>query len=381
MKRLIIVLVVIVVCNPLQAQSVESSSTAGLTPANEPTVQAVQKVLPAVVNINTERILRRAVQDPYDAFFREFFGGPVLPQRELRQKVQSLGSGFVVDPSGYIITNEHVVERAADLKIHVTMSDGKTYSARYITGDPEVDLALIKVEGEKALPYISLDALSENLLGQTVLAIGNPLGYGIAVSRGILSANHRSVTIGEVEYKNLVQTDAAINPGNSGGPLVDLSGRLVGVNSMKMAYTPQGVPTQGLGFAIPGKTVREKVAYFIRVAKGEIPSETGRPASRKLFGFDAQDLTQELTEAFGYAPENGVLITDVEAGSPAAAAGFKRGLVIYKVGRYTINSVAELEEYLSKARTGEAADFQVGVIRRAGGQLVQQLQVVTLNAR
>lgn len=378
MKRLLILLVLMVACN-LSAAQVESVPT---NPASEPTVQAVQKVLPAVVNINTERIVRRAVQDPYDLFFREFFGGPARPQRELRQKVQSLGSGFIVDPAGYIVTNEHVVERAADLKIQVTMADGKTYSARYISGDPEVDLAFIKIESEKPLPFISLEALSENLLGQTVLAIGNPLGYGIAVSRGILSANHRSVNIGNVEYKNLVQTDAAINPGNSGGPLIDLSGKLVGVNSMKMAYSPQGVPTQGLGFAIPGKTVREKVAYFTRVAKGELPDEAGQPASRRLFGFDAQDLTQELVEAFGYAPENGVLITDVEPGSPAAAAGFKRGLVIYKVGRYIINSVAELEEYLSKASRGDAADFQVGVIRRAGGgQLVQEVQVVTLNAR
>lgn len=379
MKHLIILLALLAVCNPMEAADGVVGSA---TPATEPTVQAVQKVLPAVVNINTERIVRRAVQDPYDLFFREFFGGPARPQRELRQKVQSLGSGFLIDPAGYIVTNEHVVERAADLKIQVTMADGKTYSARYISGDPEVDLALIKIESDKPLPFISLDALSENLLGQTVLAIGNPLGYGIAVSRGILSANHRSITIGEVEYKNLVQTDAAINPGNSGGPLIDLSGNLVGVNSMKMAYSPQGVPTQGLGFAIPGRTVSDKVAYFIRIAKGEEPSGPERSAARRLFGFDAQDLTEELTEAFGYAPESGVLITDVEAGSPAGVAGFRRGLVIYKVGRYAINSVAELQDYLSKARRGDAADFQIGVIRRGGnGRLVQEVQVVTLNAR
>lgn len=362
--------------------SAPGQTVAGADPASELSVLAVQKVLPAVVNINTERIVRKAVQDPYDQFFREFFGAPTLPQRELRQKVQSLGSGFIVDPAGYIVTNEHVVERAADMKIQVTLADGNTYSARYIAGDSEVDLAFIKIESKTPLPFISLDGLSQNLLGQTVLAIGNPLGYGIAVSRGILSANHRSVTIGEVEYKNLVQTDAAINPGNSGGPLIDLAGSLVGVNSMKMAYSPQGVPTQGLGFAIPGKIVREKVSYFLKVAKGEVVSDRDRPASRRLFGFDAQDLTPELVEAFGYAPESGVLISDVEAGSPAGAAGFKRGLVIYKVGRYTINSTAELETCLSKAKRGETADFQVGVIRRLrDGRLAQELQVVSLVAR
>src|SRR5213076_70629 len=166
-------------------------------PASEPAVLALAKVLPAVVNINTERVVRRAVRDPFEDFYAQFFGYDRARPRELRQTVQSLGSGFIIDSAGYIVTNEHVVERAADLKIQVTMSDGKTYSARYISGDPSADLALIKIENKNALPFISLDDLSPNLLGETVLVLGNPMGYGISVSRGILSALNRTLTLDE----------------------------------------------------------------------------------------------------------------------------------------------------------------------------------------
>src|SRR5271156_1771045 len=217
-------------------------------PAAEPSVVAVNKTWPAVVNINTERIIRRTVQDPVDALFNQFYGAQVRPGREVSQKLMSLGSGFIIDPSGYIVTNQHVVERAADLKIQVTMTDGKTYDAKYIAGDEKADLALIKIEGKSPFPFISLDDLSPNLLGQTVLALGNPLGYGASVSRGILSALHRDMVVEDNEYKDLIQTDAAINPGNSGGPLIDISGKLVGISSVKMAFSPQGVPVQGIGF-------------------------------------------------------------------------------------------------------------------------------------
>src|SRR5262249_11722883 len=154
-------------------------------------------------------------------------GGPMRRPRVLSQKVQSLGSGFIVDPAGDIVTNEHVVERAAELKISVTTADGETYSGRYITRTPESDLAFLKIDSKDPLPYINLADISPNLLGETVLVLGNPLGYNGSVARGILSAKNRTVSINETEYKNLIQTDAAINPGNSGGPLVDLGGKLV----------------------------------------------------------------------------------------------------------------------------------------------------------
>jgi serine protease Do len=352
-------------------------------PAAEPSVVAVGKAMPAVVNINTERVVQRAVRDPYDELFNQFFGGPMRRPRVLSQKVQSLGSGFIVDPAGYIVTNEHVVERAAELKISVTTNDGKTYTARYITGESDTDLAFLKIDAKEPLPFINLAALSPNFLGQTVLVLGNPLGYGSSVARGILSAKNRTVSINEVEYKSLIQTDAAINPGNSGGPLVDLSGKLVGVSSVKMAFTPQGVPTQGLGFAIPGEIVRDRVAEFKKIAAGEKVTKKPetRSAARKFFGLQLQDLTPALTETLGYEPGSGVLIADVDARSPAEAAGMKQGLVIYQVGRYPVTSVRQIEELLAPIDTGSVVDFSVGVIRRVRGQNVRQIQTVSLTAK
>src|SRR5260370_1266930 len=243
-----------------------TSCWAQADPAAEPAVLAVAKVLPAVVNINTERVIHRTVRDPIEDFYAQFFGYYRGRPRVIRQTLQSLGSGFIVDPAGYIVTNQHVVERAADLKIKVTTNDGKTYSAHYITGDEKKDLAFIKIDSKESFPFISLDNISPNLLGETVIVVGNAVGYGSSISRGILSAAKRNITVDDIEYKDLVQTDAAINPGNSGGPVIDLSGRLVGISSAKMAFTPQGVPTQGLGFAIPANVVRDSVNHFKQVA-------------------------------------------------------------------------------------------------------------------
>ncbi|MDB6152835.1 MAG: Peptidase chymotrypsin/Hap [Chthoniobacteraceae bacterium] len=352
-------------------------------PNTEPSVIAVGKTMPAVVNINTERVIKRTVSDPYDDFFNNYFGGPMRPPRTLRQKVQSLGSGFIVDPAGYIVTNEHVVERAADLKISVTTPDGKTYDARYITGAPETDLAFLKIESKTPLPFISPNDLSPNLLGQTVLVLGNPLGYGSSVARGILSAKGRTIAVQNTEYKDLIQTDAAINPGNSGGPLVDLSGKLIGVSSVKMAFTPQGVPTQGLGFAISGEVVKAKVEEFKKIASNKGPVKKGviPTLAKKYFGLQVQDLTPELSESIGDESGSGVLISDVEADSPADRAGFKQGLVIHQVGRYQVNSAKQIEDLLEQVSSGSVVDFTVGIVRRVRGQNLRQFQPVSLTAR
>src|SRR5215208_7951564 len=247
-------------------------------PASEPAVLAVAKVLPAVVNINTERVVKRTVRDPFDDFYAQFFGNNRYRPREVRQTLQSLGSGFIIDPAGHIVTNQHVVERAADLKIHVTAHDGKTYRAHYIAGDDKTDLAFIKIDAQSDFPFINLDDISPNLLGQTVMVVGNAVGYGSSISRGVLSAVKRNITVDETDYKDLVQTDAAINPGNSGGPVIDLFGRLVGIASAKMAFTPQGVPTQGMGFAVPADVVRDSVNQFKKVAQKQA-TPTNQPAS------------------------------------------------------------------------------------------------------
>jgi serine protease Do len=355
-------------------------------PASEPAVLAVAKVLPAVVNINTERVVRRQVRDPFDDFAAQFFGVYRNRPREIRQTLQSLGTGFLVDPAGFIITNEHVVERAADLKIEVITNDKKSFKAHYITGDSKRDLAFIKIDSDKPLPFVNLQDISPNLLGQTVIVVGNALGYGSSVSRGVLSGAKRDITIDNVDYHDLLQTDAAINPGNSGGPLIDLSGRLVGISSAKMAFTPQGIPTQGLGFAIPADIVRQNVEEFKKVAEKRPPSkpagqdeETASSSADRLFGLQLQDLTNDLAGALGFATGKGVLISAVEPDSPADQAGIERGLVIYRVGKYEVNSVKDVERLLSRADSGSSVDFAVGIVgHNARGR---RIETVNLEAR
>lgn len=352
-------------------------------PAAEPVVLAVAKVMPAVVNIDAERVVRRQVRDPYEDFYSQFFGYYSRSRpREIRQTLQSLGSGFIVDPAGYIVTNEHVVTRAADLKIQVTTNDGKTHDAHYVTGDNKKDLALIKIDAKEAFPYIDLNNISPNLLGETVIVVGNALGYGSSISRGVLSGVKRNITIEDIEYKDLIQTDAAINPGNSGGPVIDVSSRLVGVSSAKMAFTPQGVPTQGLGFAIPADVVRDTVAQFRKVAQnqptGKQSTEPATSRIQQFFGMQLQDLTRDLTDALGYLPGKGVLITAVEPDSPADSAGIQRGLVIYRIGRRAVNSTKQVEQALTQVGSGAQVDLTVGIIRADGGQRVT---TVNLTAR
>ncbi|HYY14895.1 MAG TPA: trypsin-like peptidase domain-containing protein, partial [Chthoniobacterales bacterium] len=329
---------------------------------------------------------RRTVRDPIEDFYAQFFGYYRVRPREIRQTVQSLGSGFIVDPAGYIVTNEHVVERAADLKIKVTTNDEKTYSAHYITGDDKKDLAFIRIDANGPFPFINLDNISPNLLGETVLVVGNAVGYGSSISRGVLSATKRDITIDDTDYKNLVQTDAAINPGNSGGPVIDVSGRLVGISSAKMAFTPQGVPTQGLGFAIPAEVVRDSVAEFKKIAQKQPPpnkqpaaEEASSSNAERLLGIQLQDLTEQLADALGYARARGVLIAAVEPDSPADQAGLQRGLVLYRVGKHDVNSVKDAERLLSRASSGTSVDLVVGVVRSDGRS--QRVETVTLAPR
>lgn len=356
-------------------------------PASEPAVLAVAKVLPAVVNINSERVVKRTVRDPFDDVYAQFFGYNRFRPREVRQTLQSLGSGFIIDPAGYIVTNQHVVERAADLKIHVTAHDGKTYRAHYITGDDKTDLAFIKIDAQTDFPFINLDDISPNLLGQSVMVVGNAVGYGSSISRGVLSAVKRSITVDETEYKDLVQTDAAINPGNSGGPVVDLSGRLVGIASAKMAFTPQGVPTQGMGFAIPADVVRDSVNRFKQAPAMKQGKLKGSPAAaepgsarvEKLFGMQLQELTSELSDALNYLRGRGVLITAVEPDSPADDAGVKRGMVLYRVDKSTVSSVRQVDDALRAAESGANVEFTIGIIRARGEN--HELATLTLKAR
>jgi serine protease Do len=218
------------------------------------------------------------------------------------------------------------------------------------------------------------------------MVVGNAVGYGSSISRGVLSAVKRNITVDDIEYKNLVQTDAAINPGNSGGPVIDISGRLVGISSAKMAFTPQGVPTQGLGFAIPADVVRETVNRFKKIAQKQpeakkqlATSDASVSNTERLFGMQLQNLSQELSNALGYAQGRGVLITGVDPGSPADEAGIERGLVIYRVGQSEVNSVKQIENLLGPLQSGANVTFTVGVIRASGQG--RQLATLTMAAR
>ncbi len=226
------------------------------------------------------------------------------PPPDFAQKVQSLGSGFIVDPAGYIVTNEHVVERAADLKISVTTANGKTYDAQYITGAPDVDLAFLKIESETTAPFHQPQAIFRRTSSARPCSCSAIRSATAAPSPAASSARRTAPSRStRSNIKDLIQTDAAINPGNSGGPFVDLSGKLVGVSSVKMAFTPQGVPTQGLGFAIPRRGRAERCANSrrSRPAKGASKAP-GSPLARKFFGLQLQDLTPELARRSATSP-------------------------------------------------------------------------------
>jgi S1-C subfamily serine protease len=363
------------------AGALPASAASGPDPANEPIVQAVARALPAVVNINTERLVVRSVQDPFDQMFEGFFGRSYGPRR-IAQKVRSLGSGFFVDPEGYIVTNEHVVERAENLRIKITMANGKTYDAKYVYGDPDRDLALLKVDDSDKFPYIDLNQLSPNYIGQTCVAIGNPVGYQSSVSAGILSAKNRTVR----NMSGLLQTDAAINPGNSGGPLVDIAGKLVGVNSMKLSYTDTSAENQAenISFAIPNDIVADWVQNAIAIARGEkqAPSPADPVAVlRDRVGLELAELTPDVAAELGFWQIDGVLINKVEAGSPADKAGIKRGMVLRAVGPYATPELGAMPKELGKVKEGTRLLLSLARSLRQGRVIYQQNLQVPVVAR
>jgi S1-C subfamily serine protease len=363
----------------------------GIQPADEPIVRAVQRALPAVVNINTEKVVVRTIPDPMDQLFNDFFRGPAFSGgRRMLQSVRSLGSGFFVDAAGYILTNEHVVERAADLRIQITLFDGRTYEGEYIYGDPDRDLALVRIKSsgadqEKAaapFPFIPLDKLSPNLIGQTVIVLGNPIGFESSVSAGILSGKDR--TVGSVS--GLLQTDAAINPGNSGGPIVDITGALVGISSQKISYLSGRLPAESLGFAIPSELAAEWVREAMSIARGEKkppgPEDVAAVLKQRI-GLELQELTPELAQVLGFRMMvPGVLVSGVEEGSPAKKAGIEVGYILQSVGRYPTSGLVSLPRELGSIRPGmEVTLILVRALPRRGNVSIQEQVRVGVIAR
>ncbi|MFN0163303.1 MAG: trypsin-like peptidase domain-containing protein [Burkholderiales bacterium] len=318
--------------------------------------EAAQAAIPAVVNIFTSKEVK-VPQHPFmnDPLFRHFFGGD---ERGATRRTNSLGSGVVVSPQGYILTNYHVIESADE--IEVLLTDKRRARARIVGGDPETDLAVIKLDLPD-VPAIVFGRPDAAKVGDVVLAIGNPLGVGQTVTLGIVSALGRS-QLGIAQYENFIQTDAAINPGNSGGALVDSQGRLLGINTAIFSRTGTSA---GIGFAIPANMAREVMEQII--ANGAV--------TRGFLGIEPQEITPELAESFKLPRDQGVLISGIVRGGPADRGGMRPGDVLVELGGNPVrdppammNQIAALKPgdgvKAKVVRQGQVAEFNLTVAKR-----------------
>jgi serine protease Do len=305
------------------------------------------RVKDSVVNISTTQTIKENPLQPFigpqspfrdffgDEFFKRFFGD--TPQGQM--KTHALGSGFIIDNEGHILTNNHVVEKADEIKIK-TM-DGKEYDARIVGRDPKTDIALIKVKPEGNFPKpVQLGDSDAIRVGDWVMAVGNPFGLGHTVTAGIISAKGR--VIGAGPYDDFLQTDAAINPGNSGGPLFNMNGEVVGLNS---AIVAQG---QGIGFAIP-----------VNVARDLIPQLKTGKVIRGWLGVMIQDITPELADSFGIKETKGVIVADLVKDGPAEKAGLKRGDVITSLNGKEVDSANILSRFVASSPPGSQTTIRV----------------------
>lgn len=293
-------------------------------------VVAVEKVSSAVINIST--LVRERVSPLFpfsrEKFFRDFF--PDLFSREYTRT--SLGSGVIIDGKrGYIVTNHHVVAKATQIK--VITSDGKEFQAKILGSDPRSDLAVLNIEAEQRLPEIEMGNSGDLMIGETVIAIGNPFGLSHTVTTGVISALNRSVRTEERVYRNFIQTDASINPGNSGGPLLNIDGELIGIN------TAIYQKAQGIGFAIPINKAKRIVKELLLAGEVRLP----------WLGLELQELTAELRTYFGVPKDKmGAHVNDVVHGSPAVKAGLKRGDIILYLEESPISSPQDYRESLEE---------------------------------
>jgi len=310
--------------------------------------ELAEKYSPAVVNIRSEKNGKRRTaadprfrggplnkNDPFHDFFEKFFGG--RPNQGFKQR--SLGSGFIIDQSGFIVTNNHVVEGAD--KIKVILKDEREFDAEVKGRDPNTDLALIKIKSDGNLPSIQFGNSDDVKVGEWVMAIGNPFGLEHTVTVGIISAKGR--VIGSGPYDDFIQTDASINPGNSGGPLINMEGKVVGINTAIIAGG------QGIGFAIP-----------VNMAKGIIEQlQTKGEVTRGWLGIGIQDLTKELKDYYGIKGDAGVLVTKAFPGDPAEKAGIRAKDIILEVNGKKIDSSRELSRTIAESPVGQKTQLLV----------------------
>ena len=307
--------------------------------------QLAKKASPSVVNIRTVKVVKGmdrspmpfSQNDPFRDFFERFFRDQM--PRDFKQR--SLGTGFIIDKEGFILTNNHVVEKADEIK--VKLSDEREFTAKIIGRDPKTDLALINIEGAKDLTPLSLGDSDKLEVGDWVVAIGNPFGLGNTVTAGIVSAKYRQIGAGS--YDNFIQTDASINPGNSGGPLLNSSGEVIGINT---AIFSQSGGSVGIGFAIP-----------VNMAKDLLPQLKKGEVVRGWLGVMIQKINSALKDKLRLKDEKGALVADVIADSPAEKAGLKRGDVIVSFDGKEIQETHELPYIVASTPVGKKVKVEV----------------------
>ncbi|MBN1226480.1 MAG: Do family serine endopeptidase [Deltaproteobacteria bacterium] len=308
-------------------------------PRENAIVKAARKVSPAVVNISTSKIVERGINpffsqegnDFFNKFFKDFFE----PRREYVKN--SLGSGVIIDGSHkYILTNHHVIVKAS--KITITLDNEREYDARVVGTDPESDLAVLKIETDSAIPAATMGRSDDLMIGETVIAIGNPFGLSHTVTTGVISAINRSVRAENKTYHNFIQIDASINPGNSGGPLVNINGELIGIN------TAIYFGAEGIGFAIPINRAKRIVSDLINY--GHVHTA--------WLGIKVQNLTEKLAKYFRMPGiHSGALVSEIVSDSPAYNNAIKRGDIITEFNRHKINSSRDYYDELSQHTAGE----------------------------
>jgi serine protease Do len=327
-----------------------------LSKTNRAMAEVVAAVKPAVVNIaSTKTIKGGAMSSPFfhDPSFRRFFGDdPRFSERQREHKQSGLGSGVIVDKDGYILTNNHVIKEADEIK--VTLSDKREFKGKVIGTDQKTDLAVIKIDSDN-LPVIRLGDSDKLQVGETVLAIGIPFGLSHTVTSGIVSATGRA-NVGIADYEDFIQTDAAINPGNSGGALVNVKGELIGINTAIFS-TSGGY--QGIGFAIPSAMAKNVMQSLIKTGK----------VIRGWLGVTIQPLTPELSKQFGLADEKGVLVGDVVEDSPAEKAGLQRGDVIVEFDGKEVQDATNLRNIVAGTPPNTAVSLKL--VREGRPQTVQ----------
>ena len=336
---------------PAQEKNAQESDQLAVSRQNAIT-RAVAKLSPAVVGINVIAVQQVRYRDPFSQFFDDPFFKPFFGDRVYNQEVKELGSGFIISPDGYIITNDHVAGNGTDITI--TITGGKQMKAKLVGTDPASDICLLKVDG-KDLPYVTLGNSDDVVIGEWAIALGNPFGlFEIndkpTVTVGVISST--GMKLGQLQnryYRDMIETDAAINGGNSGGPLVNSSGEVIGMNTL-IFTGGQSSTYIGYGFAIPINRIKKVVTDL---------KKKGKVAHDITAGFDVQPVDGRIAQYFGMKQQQGVIVSDIHSGGPAEAAGLKVGDIVLEVNGEKVNSDSDILSVMTELSPGDILKFKI----------------------